>query len=284
MADDWSWIWYYDSAGAVQTQGFNIFAHTPDYILLLMILQRFNLEDLGFPSCANSKAHLDDVLRGRPSAIKALEKSAPATASIAPPDGRPRTRSLARQAQEQRDIAQRQMQEQRDSLFEVDGEARNKTTKRMMVDPTIHIHVRRPVLKGRRTSVFGAKDPENPQVAHVIKISWPQTTRVNEAVIVWKAYKILENKNHKEAQQTLPKVPAFKDFGLSTNSIRRCLRPFNSALGHSLIHVSASERKLRGIFEEEVAPLTYVSEATLAKAMYQCVQCACLGPRSDIVY
>ena len=65
-ADDWTWLWYYDSAGAVQTQGLNIWAHTADFVLILMLLRRFNLSQWGFPREANSKAKLTAVWDGMP--------------------------------------------------------------------------------------------------------------------------------------------------------------------------------------------------------------------------
>ena len=56
------WVWYYDRQGIIQSDGINIIADFPRF-LLLQVFQRFTLEDWGVIPSLNpdaTRAHEDD--------------------------------------------------------------------------------------------------------------------------------------------------------------------------------------------------------------------------------
>ena len=57
------WVWYYDRQGIIQSDGINIIADFPRFLLLLLVFQRFTLEDWGVIPSLNpdaTRAHEDD--------------------------------------------------------------------------------------------------------------------------------------------------------------------------------------------------------------------------------
>lgn len=242
-ADDWTWLWYYDSAGAIQTQGFNILAHTADFVLILMLLRRFNLSQWGFPLEANSKAKLTAVLDGMPQP-KASTGSGSATGT---------TSATATPL----------------TTFDVSAEDSDSKDKWMLVDPTSCVFDTLPVLAGRRTKVYDARDPADHEAHYVAKWSYPQCERHNEAKVVWIAHKILAN--DPEALSALTEVVAFKDFAeVSTDRVRAYLRQFSN-VQETLIDVHGhGERILRCIFEKKLEPLRYLSDVWFVRGMHNC--------------
>ncbi|KAH9914946.1 uncharacterized protein B0H18DRAFT_886495 [Fomitopsis serialis] len=249
--DDWTWIWYFDSAGAIQAQGFNILAHTADFVLVLMLLQRFKLPQWGFPPGTNSEARLN-VVRGL-----ALPRDVPRDEIPAGPAGSTRTMPAQPAAM----------------TFEVVGTSRNGVPKTMVVDPQCVLHKPSPILKGRRTTVLEAQDPDMPTMSYVAKWSYPQTTRHNEAETVWIAREIVEEMG-KEVLGTLTDVAAFKDFAhLSTDDVRGHLRLFSDSTRSLIDAEHHGERILRCIFEEKLKPLTYLAGLEFVRGMIDCIYC-----------
>ncbi|KAH9934130.1 uncharacterized protein B0H18DRAFT_545205 [Fomitopsis serialis] len=243
--DDWTWLWYFDSAGAIQAQGFNMLAHTADFVLIVMLLQRFNLPQWGFPEGTNSEARLD--------VIRCLS---PPRAEIPGPAGG--TRDPARQPVE---------------TFEVVGTDKDDLPKTMVVDPERILHKPSPILRGRRTMVLEAQDPDMPTTSYVTKWSYPQTTRHNEAKMIWIAREIVEDMD-KEALGSLTDVVAFKDFAhLSTDNIRGHLRLFSDPTQPLIDAEQHGERILRCIFEEKLKPLIYLTGLEFIRAMIDCIRC-----------
>ncbi|KAH9934139.1 uncharacterized protein B0H18DRAFT_902748 [Fomitopsis serialis] len=243
--DDWTWLWYFDSAGAVQAQGFNILAHTADFVLILMLLQRFKLPQWGFPEGTNSEARLD--------VIRCLS---PPRAEIPGPAGG--TRDPARQPVE---------------TFEVVGTGKDDLPKTMVVDPERILHKPSPILRGRRTMVLEAQDPGMPTMSYVAKWSYPETIRCNEAKAIWIAREIVEDMD-KEALGSLTDVVAFKDFAhLSTDNIRRHLRLFSDPTQSLVDAEYHGERILRCIFEVKLKPLTYLTGFEFVRGIIDCINC-----------
>ncbi|KAH9934136.1 uncharacterized protein B0H18DRAFT_870057 [Fomitopsis serialis] len=244
--DGWTWLWYFDSAGAIQAQGFNILAHTADFVFILMLLQRFNLPQWGFPQGTNSEAKLD-VVRGLPESRD--ETPGPA--------GHTRLMPAAPGAK----------------TFEVVGTDRKGVPKTMVVNPTRVLYKPSPVLKGRRTMVLEAQDPDMPTTSYVAKWSYPQTTRHNEAETIWIAREIVEEVD-KSALGAMTDVIAFKDFShLSTNTIRGHLRLVSDPTQSLIDAEHYGERILRCIFEVEFKPLTYLSDLEFVRGIINCIHC-----------
>ncbi|KAI0728517.1 hypothetical protein C8Q72DRAFT_994638 [Fomitopsis betulina] len=157
--------------------------------------------------------------------------------------------------------------------FAVVGNGKNDTPKIMIVDPERVLHKPLPILKGRRTAVYEAKDPDMPTMPYAVKWSYPETTRHNEAKTVWRAHEIIEEMD-KDVLGALTDVVAFKDFGhLSTDNIRGhlCL---SSDSTQSLIDAKYhGEHILRCIFEEKLKPLTYLADLEFVLGMINCIRC-----------
>ena len=258
-ADDWTWIWYFDSAGVIQTQGFNLFAHTADFVLVLMLLRYFKLPEWGFPEGTNSDAQLAVVQGLRLPTAEAPTLQGPTSG----------TRSRRQQADEHLLSA----------TFTVDGTGEDNACKRMLVDPTRIIYKRSPELRGRRTTVYDAEDPADGGVCYVAKWSYPQVTRENEARTVWVARDIV--RQDKRALEALPDVVAFKDYAdLSTDTVRMHLHPYEDP-AESLVKTEPhakkhGERILRCIFERKLEPLTYLNDLWFVRGMNECIRCMCL--------
>jgi hypothetical protein len=246
------WLWHYDSSGAIQTAGFNVFAHIVDYVLLLMIFQRFGLSQWGFPKEANSPARLDRVCCRPPSDGQATAHTGPASRT------RSQTNAPARD-------------------FKVIGQTREDVPKEMTVCPDAEVY-RSPVpaLGGRRTAVWEAKDPSDSETLYCAKRSFPQTARPNEAYTVWTARDIV--KDDDDALLSLPVVVAYRDYPeLSTNNIRRRLRSYDDDSKTLLDDDPPAERIMRYIFEKKLMLWSYVRDHDLARAMAQCMRCECLS-------
>lgn len=253
-ADDWTWVWYFDSAGAIQTQGFNIFAHTADFVFMLMLLRRFDLPQWGFPEGANSETKLSVVRNGVPPPIslprtyqgpaagKRLAKTPPAPTPL--------------------------------TTFDVLGKDSRGRTKRMQVDPTSVVYGTLPVLAGRRTTVYDAQDPDAPEAPYVAKWSYPQATHVNEAEAVWIAREIVSK--DRRALAALTDVAASKDFEeVSTDQIRTHLRLFAKPAESLLDPKRHGKRILRCIFEQKLESLTYIDGLWFVRGMNNCMYCRC---------
>ncbi|KAI0734064.1 hypothetical protein C8Q72DRAFT_771510 [Fomitopsis betulina] len=243
--NDWTWLWYYNSAGAIQTQGFNIWAHTADFVLILMLLRRFNLYQWGFPREANSKAKLTAVLDGvslPESSTGPGSATGTASATATPLTG-----------------------------FDMSAVGSDSKDKSMRVDHTSCIFDRLPVLAGRRTTVYDAHDPADHEAHYVAKWSYPQCKRNNEAKVVWIARKILVN--DPEALSALTEVVAYKDFEeVSTDTIRTHLRQFANDTESLIDDHGHGERILRCIFEKKLEPLRYLSGVWFVRGMHNCVR------------
>ncbi|KZT63361.1 hypothetical protein DAEQUDRAFT_147319 [Daedalea quercina L-15889] len=243
--NDWTWIWYFDSAGAIQTQGFNIFAHTADFVVILMLLQFFKLPQWGFPEGANSQAQLA-VVRGLPS--QRAETHAPQEPAAGT--------GLS-------------------TTFEVNGTGEGYVSKTMVVHPASIVHRTSSVLTGRRTTVYDAEDPAAPGVPYVAKWSYPEAIRENEANTVWIARDIA--RADERAFRVLPHVAAFKDFAnLSTDIIRAHLHPFDDSAESLVDPANHANRILRCIFEEKLEPLSYLTGLWVVRGMNDCIYCRCL--------
>ncbi|KAF8808813.1 hypothetical protein BYT27DRAFT_7241462 [Phlegmacium glaucopus] len=76
IIDDMLWVWYYDRQGIVQSDGISIVADFPRFLLLLLVFQRFTLEDWGVIPSLNPdsvNAHEGDP------ALRVVSKSRPIT-------------------------------------------------------------------------------------------------------------------------------------------------------------------------------------------------------------
>ncbi|KAI0734047.1 hypothetical protein C8Q72DRAFT_748873, partial [Fomitopsis betulina] len=240
---DWTWLWYYDSAGAIQMQGFNILAHTADFVLILMLLRRFNLSQWGFPLEVNSKAKLTAVLDGMP---QPKASTGPGSATgMASATATPLT------------------------TFDVSAEDSDCKDKSMLVDPTSCVFDMLPVLVGRRTTVYDVHNPADHEAHYVAKWLYPQCERHNEAKVIWIAGKILAN--DPEVLSALTEVVAFKDFvEVSTDRVRADLHQLSN-VKEMLINVHGhGERILRCIFEKKLEPLRYLPDVWFVHSMHNC--------------
>jgi hypothetical protein len=245
MPDDWIWIWYYDSAGAIQTQGLNVFAHFEDYILILIIFQRFSLHHWGFLDGVNSPAWLRQVMNLEPPSAYETDAQRVRTGSTdekaAPPT----------------------------STIVIHGVDRDEKTKAMVVNFESQVYKPSTAnFSGRRTTIFEAgvleNDPSECRFDYCAKFSYPEVGRSNEAETVWIAHKIVEN--DAQARSTLPEITAYKDFEeTSTDRIRHHLRSIGS--DKSLVDKSYGECILRCIFEERSRPLEHVKGKQLVRAL-----------------
>ncbi|EIN07691.1 hypothetical protein PUNSTDRAFT_53086 [Punctularia strigosozonata HHB-11173 SS5] len=254
VQDHWVWLWYFDSSGAIQSQGFSIVAHTPIYILLLMMYQRFDLTHWGIPPEVNSRAQRD-----------LAEHTVVPKSEMAPKvDHGRNTRSRAVQALDFFTVTARKFGDEGDE-------------KVMRVYPSRRVFASdRAVLKGRRTTVVEAEDPDAEGVAYVAKWSFPQTQRPSEVDVVRKAYEI--GQDNPEVVKHLPTVVAYRDYHeFSTDRIRSRLRrcPQGGQEGEALSDDSAhgAPRVLRVVFEKRLKPIQYLTGKQLLKALWQIMKC-----------
>lgn len=160
--------------------------------------------------------------------------------------------------------------------FAVVGNGKNDTPKIMIVDPERVLHKPLPILKGRRTAVYEAKDPDMPTMPYVAKWSYPLTTYHHEAKTVWIAREIIEEIDE-EALGALTDVVAFKDFAhVSTDVIRAHFRLFGDSAQSLIDAEHHGERILRCIFEEKLKSLTYLAGLEFVQGMINCIYCKCL--------
>ena len=300
-ADDWTWIWYFDSAGAIQTQGFSVFGHTADFVLVLMLLRLFKFPQWGFPKEANSDAQRAVTQGYRFPPVGAPTPQGPAGSTRSrtqPADDAPPTTLIVKGTCESdigkagagdvatdkvgtgdaaTDAAPRDAAPG-DAARGDAGASKDKESKEMWVDLTSVVFGSSPVLRGRRTVVYDAEDPNHPGVCYVAKWSYPQVTRANEAKTVWAAREIVRNRGDDRMLDTLPDVVAFKDFAdVCTEIIRAHLRSVKDPEFKRLLDVEHhGPRILRCIFEKKLEPLTYLTGLWFVRGMNDCIRCRCL--------
>ncbi|ETW83474.1 hypothetical protein HETIRDRAFT_474620 [Heterobasidion irregulare TC 32-1] len=212
VIDDVMWIWWYDRQGAIQTQGINFVQDLPRFLILLFAFQRFKLEDWGFNTILDPQS---EIVHG----LKKVHKSncfLPESHFVFPPP-------------------------------ELSVSAPVETTV-LTKSPVYHVYS----LVGRGTSVFSGTactkapptrgsgipqgsgkgpvavddisfaTPDKDQEV-VVKIYWPEESRLSEGRIISEAYK--RGEGNLDIVEHLPKMYLEHDFPEhSTNHIRDALR------------------------------------------------------------
>ncbi|ETW83210.1 hypothetical protein HETIRDRAFT_439698, partial [Heterobasidion irregulare TC 32-1] len=212
IIDDVMWIWWYDRQGAIQTQGINFVQDLPRFLILLFAFQRFKLEDWGFNTILDPQSKIVHDLKK----VHQTNRSLPKSHFVFPPP-------------------------------ELSVSAPVETTV-LTKSPVYHVYS----LVGRGTSVFSGtactKAPSTrgsgiPQGSGkgpvavddisfatpdkdekvVVKIYWPEESRLSEGRIISEAYK--RGEGNLDIVEHLPKMYLEHDFPEhSTNHIRDALR------------------------------------------------------------
>ena len=249
------WIWWYDRQGAIQTQGINFVQDLPRFLILLFAFQRFKLEDWGFNTILDPQS---EIIHG----LKKVHKSnrfLPESHFVFPPP-------------------------------ELSVSAPVETTV-LTKSPVHHVYS----LVGRGTSVFSgtactkapptrgsgvpqgsgkgpaavddisfATPDKDPKV--VVKIYWPEESRLSEGRIISEAYK--RGKGNLDIVEHLPKMYLEHDFPEhSTNHIRDALRLTRPDGWRAT-------RILRLAVFLKLDPIIALGGEEFMKAYLDCVRCA----------
>lgn len=225
-------MWWYDRQGAIESTALNFVQDLPSFLVLLMAFQRFTLTDWGF----NKELFPDADSHHRVSS----DSDSPKRRNNAP--------------------------------FNLDFPQFQVTTR---VEPTNLIYnqyslLGRATRLARATGQSQAQDPARDLsgMKLVVKISWPEESRTNEADIIKAAQ--ARGKDDELIRDHLPDLICWRNLGYSTGLIREELpviewkrRPLSGS------------RCLRVTVFDELEPITILEGDSFMQAWIECYRCEC---------
>jgi hypothetical protein len=226
FVDDVAYAWWYDNEGAIQSYGINFIEDLPHFLVLLLCFDRFSAKDWGIVSEFTEQAAGNCVL------------------SIPDPSCPDPTFTI--------DIDQTKKIR---GHFGIVGRA----TQMLTVTSQSTILIRQGEardLNDMEPEYRNLKDTEL-----VLKVYWPEASRINEADIIDEAGRIAEGNSHVKGH--LPDLIWARDFDeYSTKNIRK-------AFGIK----SEGPRVLRVVLFRRFYPITDLTGDSFWKAFWQCFHC-----------
>ncbi|KDQ61753.1 hypothetical protein JAAARDRAFT_190479 [Jaapia argillacea MUCL 33604] len=223
IVDNVAWVWWFDRQGAIQSHGVNFVLNLPYFLVLLVAFQRFELQHWGI-----------------------CEKLCPTFTR--------RHKASSGRLPERVDLMER-------FDFKFPGGM-------VSINPAHLVHAQYSLL-GRATRIIGAQlgltggEGMKPDDDHVVKISWPEESRQNEARIIALAKEA--GKHDELIRPHLPILIDHVDLGFNTGQIREDLGiARNSPRG---------SRVLRVLLFLKLKPMSSLSGEKFMNAWIQCYRC-----------
>ncbi|KZP30550.1 hypothetical protein FIBSPDRAFT_945904 [Athelia psychrophila] len=248
VEDGTLWIWFYDRQGAIQSHGLNWIEDFPRFVTLLAALQRFDRGNWGFH-------HELEPYHAGPGPKPLAENLLPAAEADelkpqpAPPPSKPPTII--------RFPAKKDDPDQKEYVV-------------TLVGSVIH---ERATLLGRATRVErvtvtrgGVPVPGK----WVLKVAWPESTRVSEVEIINEAVKIGETDENVRGH--LPELLCWKDLECTTAVIREALG-LSEASEEEKTQAHCGPRTPRLLVSKELDGIETLSSDELLKAFRDVVDC-----------
>ena len=290
VTDDIVWIWCFDRAGCVHTEGISFIEDLPSFLVLLYALQRLTLEQWGLNARLDGRvreAHLgtlevDDNGEQTPpvempSAATSPVATSPTTSSsttvspittppatTSPTTTSPTTTSPTTTASVETHPVETSAAIPCEWVVQIGG-----TSFRLQND-VLHSGL---AITGRATVTAKARPKENNAKEYAFKIYWPERTRQKEWDIISEAYKAAGNDG--DIKKHLPRVAAYQDFDKHNTKIMRDalgLKPHDEAF--------PGDRILRVVVFEFLNPITILPGERFVEAWLQCVRCECYKMQS----